>query len=105
MEDKKLADRHRFTAAARAAAAKARAAKRALPERFGAPELFIVRSGGKAFTWELRRFGGMLLKRADVEFADRPAAETAGQEAPDLLIKAGDLPSFERQLTPRLSDI
>ena len=78
--------RRRFTEAARAAAAAALAAKRAGPDRFGEPDLFVVRAdGGIEFTWELRRFGGMVLQRGDRQFPDAEAAKVAGEEALSVL--------------------
>ena len=97
MSDEEPKNRRTFTDVARAAAMAARAAKRAAPDTFGEPELFIVRSGEKGFTWEVRRFGGMLLQRGDLSFASRSAAEAAGSDALILLRATGDLPSLERQ--------
>ena len=75
----------------------ARAAKRADPQSFGDPELFIVRSDGKGFMWEIRRFGGIILRRSDIEFSNKFAAETAGQHALNIMQETEDQPSFQRQ--------
>ena len=100
MSDEEQKKRRSFTEAARAAAMAARAAKRAAPDLFGEPELFITRSGKKGFTWELRRFGGVLLTRGEISYANQPAAEAAGREALSNLRETIHLPSFERQGRP-----
>ena len=90
-------DRRHFTEAARIAAAAGRAAKRAAPDRFGEPEVFITKAGDKTFAWELRRFGGVLLQRGDVEHSNRAAAEAAGAEALKVMQQTPGLPTFEKQ--------
>ena len=55
-----------FTEAALAAQA-ALVAKRA-ERRFGRPELFAVDTGDRSLTWEVRRFGGVLLQRGAETF-------------------------------------
>lgn len=95
----KKSKRH-FTEAARRASIIARAAKRAEPDRFGEPELYIMRAGDKAFTWELRRFGGVVLQRGEGTFATRAEAEAAGADALTALKRQPDLPTFKRQHNP-----
>ena len=72
MPYEKRSNARHFTEAARAAAVAARRVKAAEFQSFGAPELFVVRasSGDMAFTWELRRFGGVVIQR--VQTAIRP---------------------------------
>lgn len=78
----KLKNRRHFSAAAREAALLARAAKRALPDRFGEPDVFIVRNEpDRAFTWELRRFGGIVLQRGEASFPTAALAKAAGAAA------------------------
>ena len=89
-------NRH-FTEAARQAAMAARAAKKAEPDHFGEPELYIIRAGDKAFTWELRRFGGVVLGRGEQPFATRAEAEAAGAAALSTMEQQPDLPKFKRQ--------
>ena len=86
-----------FTAAARQAAQDARAAKRAEPDRFGAPQVFIVKAGDRAFSWELRRFGGLLLQRGAKSFASQALARADGELALAVLCADPDLPTFARQ--------
>ena len=90
-----------FTEAARRAAALAKAAKRAEPDRFGAPELFIVKAGERAFTWELRRFGGIVLQRTSKAFATAADARASGVEALVTLLATPELPTFRRQTDSR----
>ena len=86
----------RFTEAARIAAAAARKAKREMPDTFGLRELFIVSAGPHAFTWELRRFGGVVLRRAPEAFSDQIAARVDGEAALAALHTSPDLPTFQR---------
>lgn len=90
--------RRHFTEAARIAAAAARAAKRAEPDTFGLPELFIVRAGEHDFTWELRRFGGVLLERGIEAFASEALARADGEAVLATLYASPDQPTFKRQL-------
>lgn len=87
-----------FTDAARLAAAEARRTKRESADPFGTPELFIVREGGHSFTWELRRFGGLVLQRGSGTFPDAAAARADGEEALAALLASADLPTFKRAL-------
>lgn len=89
--------KRRFTEAARQAAMEARAAKRAEPDCFGKPELYITRAGDKAFNWEIRRFGGVLLQRGELEYPSRAEAEAAGADALSVMQRRPDLPVFKRQ--------
>ena len=86
----------RFTEAARLAAAEARRAKREGPDTFGVPELFILRDGNHGFTWELRRFGGLVLQHGSETFPDAAAARADGEAALAALLASADLPTFER---------
>lgn len=88
----------RFTEAARQAAKDAKAAKRTEPDTFGVPELFVVKAGPHTFTWELRRFGGVLLKRGIEAFASQALARADGEIALATLCDAPDLPMFKRAL-------
>lgn len=90
-----------FTEAARMAALAARQAKREQPDRFGLPELFIVSAGAHAFTWELRRFGGVVLQRGSETFASLMLARTDGEAALAALGAEPDLPTFKRQTASR----
>ena len=87
----------RFTEAAREAAAAAREAKRERPDRFGEPELFIVRAEGFGFGWELRRFGGVVLQRSAEVFAVAASAREAGEMALTILRATPGLPTFKRE--------
>ena len=95
---------HRFTSAALEAAAKARAAKRETPDRFGVPELFIVKADDHAFTWELRRFGGLLLQRGSDSFASQALARAGGEMALAALCAMPDQPTFKRGLRRKEGD-
>ena len=86
-----------FTQAARLAAAEARRLKREGPDTFGLPELFIVREGHHGFTWELRRFGGVVLQHGHEVFPDAASARADGEQALAALLAAADLPTFARQ--------
>ena len=90
-----------FTEAALRAANAARAAKRAEADHFGEPELYITRADDKAFTWELRRFGGVVLHRGEKPFATRAEAEAVGAAALSAMSRHPDLPKFKRQGTSR----
>ena len=83
----KLESRRHFTEAARTAAVAARAAKRASPSTFGHPELFVVRapSGAMAFTWEIRRHGGVLLQKGLEGYASMVLAKAEGERAMTVL--------------------
>ena len=85
---------------ARIAAAAALAAKRAEPDDFGMPELYVVKAGDHAFTWELRRFGGVVLQRGAEAFASQVLARAAGEVALAMLSASPDLPTFKRAVRP-----
>lgn len=87
----------RFTEAARIAAAAARRAKREGPDTFGLPELFVVKMGEHGFSWELRRFGGVLLQRGPEAYPSMDAARADGEIALSALCTSSDLPKFKRQ--------
>ena len=89
-----------FTEAARAAAVAARRTKAAELQSFGAPELFVVRasSGDMAFTWELRRFGGIVIQKGADSHPTMALAKAAGLHALATLSQDPDLPTFERQI-------
>lgn len=89
--------RRHFTDQARAAAAAARKAKRDGPDRFGQPEMFVVKAGERAFTWELRRFGGVVLQRGPEAFRDMASARADGEAALAALCSSADLPRFTRE--------
>ena len=71
-----------FTDAARAAALAARQAKARLPKGDGL-EVFAVRGtdGGKTFSWEIRRFGGVSVEFGDALFETQAEAIAAGRRA------------------------
>ncbi len=73
--------RRHFTEVARMAALAARRAKRAEPDTFGLPELFIVKAGDHSFTWELRRSGGVVLQRGAEAFPSQALARANGEIA------------------------
>ncbi|HEX4768430.1 MAG TPA: hypothetical protein VH414_19345 [Lichenihabitans sp.] len=52
---------------------------------FDLPTVFVLRADGSAmdFTWEIRRFGGIILRRADESFPTSAAARQAGLAALD----------------------
>lgn len=85
-----------FTEAARKAAIIARKAKAEIPRHFGLPELFVVRVGGRTFTWELRQFGGVLLERGIEAFASQALARADGEAVLTALCASPDLPTFKR---------
>ncbi|WP_237481231.1 hypothetical protein [Lichenibacterium dinghuense] len=92
--------RRHFTDAARAAAAAARKAKREGPDRFGQPEMFVVKAGERAFTWELRRFGGVVLQRGPEGFRDTASARADGEAALTDMCASPNLPRFKRDRSP-----
>ena len=92
--------RRYFTEAARIAAAAARKAKQEAPDAFGLPELFVVKAGAHAFTWELRRFGGVVLQRGPEAFDSAAQAQADGEAALAALRASPDLPTFKRSLRP-----
>lgn len=73
--------KRRPSEAALEAARAAKAVKRAEPDTFGHPELFIVSAGAQTFTWELRRFGGVVLQRGAEAFPDASSARADGEAA------------------------
>lgn len=90
----------RFTEAARIAAAAARKAKQEKPDAFGHPELFIVSAGAHTFAWELRRFGGMVLKRGAEALVSQTLARADGEAALAALYASPDLSRFRRERRP-----
>ncbi|WP_237477098.1 hypothetical protein [Lichenibacterium dinghuense] len=91
--------RRYFTEAARIAAQAARAAKAAsAPDTFGLPELFIISAGAQTYTWELRRFGGLVLQRGAEPFPSQALARADGEAALAALCASPDLPTFKRSL-------
>lgn len=97
MTDTTPRPRPHFTSAARQAALEARAARRAEPDRFGLPEVFVVKADERTFTWEIRRFGGLLLQRGAESFANQAMARADGEVALAVLCVSPDLPTFARQ--------
>ena len=85
-----------FTDAAREAALAARRAKREEPDTFGLPELFVVKAGDQSYTWELRRFGGVLLERGIGAFDSLGLALADVVVALASLSASPDLPTFKR---------
>ncbi len=69
-----------FTDVARAAAATARQVKNLLPKTDGF-EVFAVRATGdeRMFSWEIRKFGGLVVNRDDQLFPTAPKPLEAGQ--------------------------
>ena len=93
----RIKEKH-FTDAAREAAIAARRAKAAEPDTFGMPELFIVKAGDHGFTWELRRFGGVMLQRGAEAFASQALARVDGEAALSALRAMPNQPTFKRDL-------
>ena len=83
MPYEKFPNARHFTDVARAAAVAARRAKSADFPSFGVPELFVVRasSGDMAFTWELRRFGGVVIQKGADSHPTMALAKAAGLHA------------------------
>ena len=71
-----------FTEAARAAAAAARQAKKLLPKA-DAYGVFAVRvtADDRMFSWEIRKFGGLVISRGDRLFLTASKALNEGQNA------------------------
>ena len=90
---KRPTKRH-FTEAARLAAKEARRRRREEKVDGDLPEVFVVRKGGdqRAFGWEIRRFGGVILIRSPAAFATIASAQADGTAA-----LAQVLPQLERQ--------
>ncbi len=65
-----------FTDAARAAAMAKRRELSLNPRDPTTPEIFVVRlaPASKAFTWEIRRFGGVIIERGEMGFASTSQA-------------------------------
>ena len=105
MPYEKRSNARHFTDAARAAAVAARRVKAAEFQSFGAPELFVVRasSDDMAFTWELRRFGGVVIQKGADTHPTIALAKAAGLQALEALSQDPDLPTFERQIRSRAS--
>ncbi len=59
-------------------------------------EVFVVKAGDRAFTGELRRFGGLLLQRGTESFTSQILARADGELALGVLCAAPDLPAFQR---------
>ncbi len=55
---------------------------------FDMPTVFVLRADDASmrFTWEIRRFGGIILHRGRVSFPTGPAAHQAGLAALDRLL-------------------
>lgn len=72
-----------FTDAARAAGLEARRRKAKPPALKGVPEVFAVHlpSAAKTFSWEIRRFGSLVLERGIDRFATVGEARVAGEAA------------------------
>lgn len=66
------------------------------PDTFGLPEVFIVKADDRAFTWELRRFGGVVLERGVETFPSGELARAGGEAALAALCALPDLPTFKR---------
>ena len=68
------------TDAARAAAVVARRLKMLISVDIGAPEVFAVRLSSipTSYTWEIRRFGSIVLNRGDSFYPTPTAAREAG---------------------------
>ena len=74
--------RRRFTQAARDAALAKRRELAALPkDPAGSLQVFVVRGAGQsnAFCWEIRRFGAVVLERAETSYPTMQDARTAGE--------------------------
>ena len=69
-----------FTEAARLAAVAKRREMALQPRDIMAPEVFVVRLDPRSngFTWELRRFGGIVLHRGEAELPSMRQAYNAG---------------------------
>ena len=72
--------RRQFTEAAQAAAMERRREKALRPQDMTAPKLFVVRltPASNAFTWEIRRFGGVILHRGEAGFPSMKQAYSTG---------------------------
>ncbi len=75
--------RHYFTEVARAAAAEAKRIKRENPAPKDLVEVFAVHlpATGKMFSWEIRRFGGLVVDRGVDQFITASEARVAGEAA------------------------
>ena len=98
MPDAKRSNGRHFTEAARTAAIKARAAKWAESDRFGKPDLFVVRapSGDMSFTWEIRRYGGLVILKGRDSYSTMPLAKAAGLHALANLLQDPNLTTPKR---------
>ena len=85
---KRKTGRH-LTEAAREAAAAVREAKKALPKEEREFSLFVVRSSPNRshYTWQIRRFGGVIVQQAETIFVSISAARADGESA---LAKIGE---------------
>lgn len=70
-----------FSQAAREGAVAARKAKALIQENLATPRVFIVRHDcpSTPFTWEIRRFGGVILVKGDLGFPSLSMAWAAGE--------------------------
>ena len=83
MLDRQHAKTRRFTQAARDAALARRREIAALPkDPAGSLQVFVVRGAheAKAFCWEIRRFGAIVVARSATGFADGQVARDAGED-------------------------
>ena len=98
MPDEKRQNARHFTEAARAAAIKARAAKWAESDCFGKPDLFVVRapSGDMSFTWEIRRYGGIVVSKGRDSYPMMALAKAAGLHALANLLQDPNLTAPKR---------
>lgn len=69
-------------------------------EPFGSPEVFVVSAGGRAFTWELRQFGGIMLERGPEAFASAALARANGEATLAALCATPGQPTFKRSERP-----
>ena len=72
---------HMQTPEGKHAAIEGRRRREAALPAIDAPSVFVVRlAGAKAFGWEIRKFGGIVLSRGETGFATQMLAETAGKK-------------------------
>ena len=96
---KRPTKRH-FTEAARLAAKEARRRKKEEKVERDLPEVFVVRKDGdqRAFRWEIRLFGGVILSRSPAEFATIASAQADGTAA-----LARTMPRVMAQVLPQMA--
>lgn len=77
----KPVSRRHFTDAARAAAVEARRRKRETAVPRETPEIYVVRLPGAhlRFSWEIRRFGAVVLEKAETSYPTMQDARAAGE--------------------------